>query len=277
METKAVLDTLMKLLYTWPLLLAGGIVLLGILLLLIGRRFAGGRAEPLLSDIAEPGAPRLGDIPLRIPELLSPDLRGALSAIEIPLPTPDPGQASALFRPPEQDSSPPPEPPRWRMRPEEVRARTFRRRLRGYDPQEVYEYLVAVSDELGVLQQRAAEFRQEGQGLQAELTRWRGDAEKVHSTLATAQKLGEEMIANARKEAAQEGERIVKDTLERLARLQQEIGRLEMQRSRIREEIRRDALAYAAALRDLETDSILLARMGEPGQTGDRPQEPPAP
>jgi cell division initiation protein len=269
METRALLDGLTKLIYTWPLLVAGAVVFLGILLLLLGRQFTSGRVEPLLSDTAEPGAPRLEDIPLRIPELLSPEIRRALSAIEIPPPPPDPRQ--------EGEPSPPPEPPRWRMRPEDVRARTFRRRLRGYDPQEVYEYLVAVSDELGTLQQRALEFRQEGQGLQAELGRWRGHAEKVQSTLATAQKLGEEMIASARKEAAQEGDRLVKDALERLVRLQQEVGRLEQERSRIREEIRRDAVAYAAALRDLEADSILLARVGGPGRIGSGPQEPPGP
>ena len=277
MDLRVLLDSLTKLLYTSPLLLAGVVVLLGVLLLLLGRQFTSGRVEPLLSDTGEPGAPRAEDIPLRIPELLSPEIRRALSAIEIPPPTPDPRQAPALSWPPEQDASPPPQPRRGRMRPEEVRARTFRRRLRGYDPQEVYEYLVAVSDELGALQQRALEFRQEGQGLQAELGRWRGHAEKVQTTLATAQKLGEEMIANARKEAAQEGERMVKDALERLVRLQQEIGRLEQERSRIREEIRRDAHAYAAALRDLEADSALLVRVGWPGRVGGGPQEPPGP
>lgn len=312
MDARMVVESLTKLLYASPIVLAGAVVLVGIVLLVVGRRLTRRRAEPLLPDIGEPGAPAAEEIPLRVPEFLSPDLGGVLSSIEVPPAAPEPAQVAPsaaagggagarpaaapavapdaregppLFRPPEQthrppdpkDASPPPEPPRWRMRPEEVRSHTFRRRLRGYDPREVYEYLVAVSDELAALQRRVLEFRQEGQGLQAELSRWRDQAGKVQNTLATAQRLSEEMIANAQEEATREAERIVQDALERLARLQQEIGRLEQERSRIREEIRRDTLAFAAVLRDLEADSILLNPVRGPRPPAAGPQEPPGP
>lgn len=312
MDARMVVESLTKLLYASPIVLAGSVVLVGIVLLLVGRRLTRRRAEPLLPDIGEPGAPAAEEIPLRVPEFLSPDLGGVLSSIEVPPAAPKPAQVAPsaaagggagvrpaaapavapdaregppLFRPPERtsrprearDASPPPEPPRWRMRPEEVRSHTFRRRLRGYDPREVYEYLVAVSDELAALQRRVLEFRQEGRGLQAELSRWRDQAGKVQNTLATAQRLSEEMIANAQEEATREAERIVQDALERLARLQQEIGRLEQERSRIREEIRRDTLAFAAALRDLEADSILLNPVRGPRPPAAGPQEPPGP
>ncbi len=312
MDTRMFVDSLTKLLYSSPIVVAGAVVLVGIVLLLVGWRLGRRRAEPLLPDIGEPGAPAAAEVPLRVPEFLSPDLGGVLSAIEVPPAAPEPAQAvpiaaaggglgarpmvappaardvregPPLFRPPERtprprearDASPPPETPRWRIRPEEVRSHTFRRRLRGYDPQEVYEYLVAVSDELGALQRRVLEFRQEGQGLQAELSRWREQAGKAQNTLATVQRLSEEMIAKAQEEAAREAERIVHDALERLARLQQEIGRLEQDRSRIREEIRRDALTFAATLRDLESDGTLLTPARGPRPPGDGPQEPPGP
>ncbi|MGH7376824.1 MAG: DivIVA domain-containing protein [Candidatus Methylomirabilales bacterium] len=299
MDARMVVESLTKLLYASPIVLAGAVVLVGIVLLLVGWRLTRRRAEPLLPDIGEPGAPAAEEVPLRVPEFLSPELGSVLSSIEVPSAAPELGrvaaaapsaapgtrEASALFRPPEQtprppeakDVSPPPEPPRWRMRPEEVRSHTFRRRLRGYDPREVYEYLVAVSDELAALQRRVLEFRREGQGLQTELSRWRDQAGKVQNTLATAQRLSEEMIANAQEEATREAERIVQDALERLARLQQEIGRLEQERSRIREEIRRDTLAFAATLRDLEADSILLTRVQGPRPPATGPQEPAGP
>lgn len=301
LESLTNLESLPNLLYASPLVLAVAIVLAGMLLLLLGWRLGRRRAEPLLPDTGEPGAPGAGEVPLRVPELLTPDLGTVLSTLEVPPAGPEPGEGvpippgrsagpgasevSPLFRPAERmprphaakEPTPPPEPPRWRMRPEEIRAHSFRRRARGYDPREVYEYLVAVSDELGALQRRALEFRQEGQGLRAELSRWRDQAGTVQNTLATAQKLAEEMIVKAQEDAAREADRIVRDALERLARLQQEMGRLEQDRGRIQEEIRRDALTFAAALRELEADAIPLPQAGGPRPPAGGPQEPAGP
>ncbi|MBI2081234.1 MAG: DivIVA domain-containing protein [candidate division NC10 bacterium] len=283
MDAAALTAALNRLLYSDPLVLAGAVVLVGILLLLVGRRLGRRRADPLLPDTGEPGAPRAEDVPLRIPELSSPEMAGFLSTIEVP-PAPSP-RDSASLQPPEQtprpggprEAGPAPEAPRWRLRAEEVRSHTFQRRLRGYDRREVYEYLVAVSDELAALQRRVMEFRQESKALQAELGRWREQAGKVQNTLGTAQRLAEEMIANAQEEAAREADRIVQDALERLIRLQQEISRLEGDRGRIREEMRRDALTFAAALRDLEADSVLPARGPAPRPLGGAAQEGPGP
>jgi len=312
MDTRILTDTLTNLLSHSPLAIAGAIVLAGIVLLLVGWRLGRRQAAPLLPETGEPGVPAAGEIPHRVADLLSPEPGGALPAIEVPPPPPEPVHAAPvtaptggpganrpaapwvsprpreeppLFRPPERTPRPPqgkeatphPATPRWRMRPEEVRSQPFRRRLRGYDRREVYEYLVAVSDELGALQRRALESRQEGQDLRAELSRWRDQAGTVQNTLAAAQKLAEEMIGKAQEEATREAERIVQDALERLARLQQEIGRLQQDRSRIREEVRRDALAFAAALRELETGPILPMRAGGPPSPGDGPQGPPGP
>lgn len=283
MDAATLSAALNRLLYSDPLVLAGAVVLVGILLLLVGRRLGRRRADPLLPDTGEPGSPRAEDVPLRIPELSSPEMAGFLSTIEVP-PAPSP-RDSAPLQPPEQtprpggprEAGPAPEAPRWRLRAEEVRSHTFRRRLRGYDRREVYEYLVAVSDELAALQRRVMEFRQESKALQAELGRWREQAGKVQNTLGTAQRLAEEMIANAQEEAAREADRIVQDALERLIRLQQEISRLEGDRGRIREEMRRDALAFAAGLRDLEADSVVLARVPVPRPPGGAVQEGPGP
>jgi DivIVA domain-containing protein len=266
-----------RLLYSYPLVLAGAVVLVGILLLLVGRRLGRRRADPLLLDTGEPGAPRAEEVPLRVPELSSPEMAGLLSTIEVPPAPAAPVPPAAAGPGGEREAGTAPEAPRWRLRAEEVRSHTFRRRLRGYDRREVYEYLVAVSDELAALQRRVMEFRQESKALEVELGRWREQAGKVQNTLGTAQRLAEEMIAKAQEEAAQEADRIVQDALERLIRLQQEISRLEGDRGRIREEMRRDALAYAAALRDLEADSVLLAPgpaprpPGGPGQEGAGP------
>lgn len=284
MDAATLTAALNRLLYSYPLVLAGAVVLLGIVLLLIGRGLGRRRAEPLLLDTGEPGTPRVEDVPLRIPELSSPEMAGFLSTIEVPAAPAAPVRAitptsatGASAPAPTGLIPPPPEAPRWRIRAEEVRSHTFRRRLRGYDRREVYEYLVAVSDELAALQRRVVEFRQESQALQAELSRWREQAGKAQNTLGTAQRLAEEMIAKAQEEAARESDRIVQDALERLVRLQQEISRLEGDRGRIREEMRRDALAFAAALRDLEADSVLLARGLAPLPPGAAAQEVPGP
>lgn len=277
MDTATLSAALNRLLYSDPLVLAGAVVLVGILLLLVGRRLGRRRADPLLPDTGEPGSPRAEDVPLRIPELSSPEMAGFLSTIEVPPAPAAPVPPAAAGPGGEREAGPVPEAPRWRLRAEEVRSHTFRRRLRGYDRREVYEYLVAVSDELAALQRRVMEFRQESKALQAELGRWREQAGKVQNTLGTAQRLAEEMIANAQEEAAREADRIVQDALERLIRLQQEISRLEGDRGRIREEMRRDALTFAAALRDLEADSVVLARGPVPRPPGGAPQEGPGP
>ncbi|MBI3002124.1 MAG: DivIVA domain-containing protein [candidate division NC10 bacterium] len=277
MDAAALTAALNRLLYSDPLVLAGAVVLVGILLLLVGRRLGRRRADPLLPDTGEPGAPRAEDVPLRIPELSSPEMAGFLSTIDVPPAPAAPVPLAAAGPGGPREAGPAPEAPRWRLRAEEVRSHTFRRRLRGYDRREVYEYLVAVSDELAALQRRVMEFRQESKALQAELGRWREQAGKVQNTLGTAQRLAEEMIANAQEEAAREADRIVQDALERLIRLQQEISRLEGDRGRIREEMRRDALAFAAGLRDLEADSVVLARVPVPRPLGGAAQEGPGP
>lgn len=100
MDAATLTAALNRLLYSDPLVLAGAVVLVGILLLVVGRRLGRRRADPLLLDTGEPGAPRAEDVPLRVPELSSPEMAGFLSTIEVP-PARSP-RDSASLQPAEQ-------------------------------------------------------------------------------------------------------------------------------------------------------------------------------
>ena len=123
------------------------------------------------------------------------------------------------------------------LTPLEITQREFRRVLRGYDPEEVRHFVESVADEVesllkdnAVRQERIAELEERVRALE-------GQEESLRNTLVTAQRMTEEIKANAKREAdliVREAEgkaqRLTAEAQARAADVQKEILELRRQR-----------------------------------------------
>ena len=123
------------------------------------------------------------------------------------------------------------------LTPLEITQREFRKVLRGYDPEEVRHFIESVADEVESLlkdntvrQERIAELEDRVRALE-------GKEESLRNTLVTAQRMTEEIKANAKREAdliVREAEgkaqRLTAEAQTRVADTQKEILELRRQR-----------------------------------------------
>jgi cell division initiation protein len=143
------------------------------------------------------------------------------------------------------------------LTPLEITQREFRKVLRGYDPEEVRHFIESVADDVGSLlkdntarEERIAELEERVRALESQ-------EESLRNTLVTAQRMTEEIKANAKREAdliirEAEGkaQRLAAEGQARVAEVQREL--LELQRQRD---------LFAATLRShIQTHLELLQR-----------------
>ncbi len=121
--------------------------------------------------------------------------------------------------------------------PLDLRQQRFRKAFRGFDPVEVTAFLVAVADDYEQALRETDRLRQELMRLEVVLAENRGQEKNLQSTLMTAQKLSDDIKANAEQEA----KRIVREaegrsdllldkTQARLEDIQREIDGLKLKR-----------------------------------------------
>jgi cell division initiation protein len=121
--------------------------------------------------------------------------------------------------------------------PLDLRQQRFRKAFRGFDPVEVTAFLVAVADDYEQALRETDRLRQELVRLEVVLAENRGQEKNLQSTLMTAQKLSDDIKANAEQEA----KRIVREaegrsdllldkTQARLEDIQREIDGLKLKR-----------------------------------------------
>ena len=121
--------------------------------------------------------------------------------------------------------------------PLDLRQQRFRKAFRGFDPVEVTAFLVAVADDYEQALRETDRLRQELMRLEVVLAENRGQEKNLQSTLITAQKLSDDIKANAEQEA----KRIVREaegrsdllldkTQARLEDIQREIDGLKLKR-----------------------------------------------
>lgn len=143
------------------------------------------------------------------------------------------------------------------LTPLEITQREFRKVLRGYDPEEVRHFIESLADDVGNLlkdnaarEERIAELEERVRALESQ-------EESLRNTLVTAQRMTEEIKANAKREAdliireaEGKGQRLTAEARARVAEAQQEL--LELQRQRD---------LFAATLRSqIQTHLELLQR-----------------
>src|SRR4051794_28450278 len=126
---------------------------------------------------------------------------------------------------------------RMNVSPLDLRQQRFRKAFRGFDPVEVTSFLAAVADDYEQALRETDRLRQDLMRMEAVLAEHREHEKNLQSTLLTAQKVSDDIKANAEQEAL----RIVRDaegrsqlllekTESRLEDIQREIDGLRLKR-----------------------------------------------
>ncbi|HEX6850639.1 MAG TPA: DivIVA domain-containing protein [Candidatus Polarisedimenticolaceae bacterium] len=167
-----------------------------------------------------------------------------------------------------------------RMTAMDVERQEFTRKMRGYDPDEVRLYLKAVAEEIARLQLDNQTQREELGRLQVRLEDFRERERTLQETLVTAQKMSEEMKGKSAKEAdllvkeaRLKGERILEQAQDQLQMLENEIGRLRLEKDAFESRLRA-MLEEHVALLDLrkqekgDLDNLRFLRRRSSGDIG---------
>ena len=167
--------------------------------------------------------------------------------------------------------------------PLDLRQQRFRKAFRGFDRVEVTSFLAAVADDYEQALRETDQLRQDLARMEGVLNEHRAQERNLRATLMTAQRLADDIKANADKE----GERIVREaetrsqllldkTQSRLEDVQREIDGLKLKRRDVETSIEstiqtlRNTLEYVREQEARERDErILLHRPRYAEQTAD--------
>jgi cell division initiation protein len=167
--------------------------------------------------------------------------------------------------------------------PLDLRQQKFRRELRGFDKVEVTSFLNAVADDYEAALRETDRLRQELMRVEGLLNEHREHEKNLKTTLMTAQKVSEDIKANAQEEAR----RIIRDaegrsdlllqkTQARLEDIQREIDGLKLKRKDVETAIEatistlRNTLEYVREQEARERDEKILfhrPRYAEPAES----------
>jgi cell division initiation protein len=123
------------------------------------------------------------------------------------------------------------------LSPLEITQREFGRKFRGLDSEEVQTFLEQIAEEMTRLLHESNDRAAQIQRLEAEVRVHQEREDSLRNTLITAQKMTEEIKANAKreadllmKEAELKAERLLEQAHRKLAQVQAEIAELQRQR-----------------------------------------------
>lgn len=123
------------------------------------------------------------------------------------------------------------------LTPLEIMQREFRKILRGYDPEEVRHFIESVADEVATLLKDNAAHVERIAELEERVKAHESQEESLRNTLVTAQRMTEEIKANAKREgeliireAESRAQRLTAEAQARVAEIQKEILDLRRQR-----------------------------------------------
>ena len=126
---------------------------------------------------------------------------------------------------------------RTSLTPLELRKRSFSPRFRGFDRNEVLQFLELLADDLEELHRQFDELDRENVRLKDEVARHRENEETLRQTLVVAQRSAEGLRANSEKEAERivaeaerQADRLVQQALEKVAEKEKRIRELRVER-----------------------------------------------
>jgi cell division initiation protein len=169
------------------------------------------------------------------------------------------------------------------MSPQEIRQREFDRKFRGYDPEEVDTFLDQVAEEMTRLVQEATDRAAQIQRLEGQLRVHLEREDSLRNTLVTAQKMTDDIKANAMRDAeltVKEGElkaeRLLEQAHRKLAQVQAEIAEFVRQRDLFASKLR-GLLKTHLELLDLHVEQTgprtEQAKPGTPGAPAVEPRQ----
>jgi len=160
----------------------------------------------------------------------------------------------------------------------EIETKTFRKRLRGYDPVAVQAFLQEVAAHYEEVVTENRRLREESVGLRQEAERYRAMEDALKESLVLAQRSADEIRSNAHKEAELilrearlKAEQIVREAETRAQRIITETEALEARKRAVLMELRGLLLAHLHALErhDAEpTGAVALAETAAPTENG---------
>jgi len=170
------------------------------------------------------------------------------------------------------------------LSPLEITQREFGRKFRGLDPEEVHTFLEQISEEMTRLVQETTDRAAQIQRLEAQLRVHQEREDSLRNTLVSAQKMTDEIKANATreadlvlKEAELKAERLLEQAHRKLAQVQAEIAELLRQRDLFAAKLR-GLLKTHLELLDIQPDEPgSRAEPSKPGTPGVPAAEPPKP
>lgn len=137
------------------------------------------------------------------------------------------------------------------MTPLDIRNKTFRKAVRGYQCEEVEKFIENVSQEFESVYTENFDLRERIEGLQAELGRYQQIENTLQQTLVLAQQTAEEVIKNARreaelilKEAEHEKQAKVSEAQKKWEEIQEEIQEISRKRDLLRTQLKSFLLAH---------------------------------
>jgi cell division initiation protein len=162
----------------------------------------------------------------------------------------------------------------------DVENQEFTRKMRGYDPDEVRMFLRAVAEEIERLRLENGELREQTGQLRVRLDDFRDRERNLQETLLTAQKMTDEMRGRSAKEAEVlvkearlKAERILEQAQDQLQLIEDEIGRLRLERDAFENRLR-SAIQEHLSLLDLrrkeggDADNLRFLRRRTSRDTG---------
>jgi cell division initiation protein len=130
------------------------------------------------------------------------------------------------------------------LTPLEIQKQTFARAIKGYNPDEVRAYLHLVAEEIERLVRENDRFARETANLREDLEDHSNRERILKDTLLSAQKVAEDLTANARKEAELIvkdaellSERLISQAMQRVGDLERSIMDLKMERRALRNKL----------------------------------------
>ncbi len=143
---------------------------------------------------------------------------------------------------------------------DQIRAKLFGRRFRGYDPTQVNAFMEQAAERISELQAQSEGFQREMDRLKQDLKDYRDREQSLESALNQTRQVSQEIKTHAEREAQLlvaeaelQAEKILGQAHNRLAQIHDDISELKRQRAQF--EVRLRALVEAhLKLMDLERD-----------------------
>lgn len=163
---------------------------------------------------------------------------------------------------------------------DDIANQTFQKCFRGYDPEQVEEFLEVVAREWEQLVSLVKQAREEAADTADELEEYKDREQSLQDALEMAKKVSDEIKEKAEREAELkiadaevEADRILADVEEEVASLREDIQSLKKQRNRYKAELRSLITSHLEMLERMDDDEVDVEQSISRSPTPATPEE----